>query len=107
MLLFFSSFVYAKPALVMTENAKAFFKNRNQASLKRNAYIVEIDEMSHKTMDDLKTKMSNANDVKLTRLNILKVKNEKLKMKIKMDQKNMKLKMKTHSSENDLKVKMP
>ncbi|MBR6450101.1 MAG: hypothetical protein IKS96_09180 [Fibrobacter sp.] len=75
-----SSLAYAKPALVMTENAKVFFKNRNQASLKRNAYIVEIDEMSYKTLDDLKTKMSNANDVKLTRLNVLKVKNEKLKM---------------------------
>lgn len=80
MLLFFSSLVYAKPVLVMTENAKAFFKNRNQNDLKRNAYIVEINENTFKTMDDLKMKMSNANDVKLTRLNVLKVKNEKLKL---------------------------
>lgn len=78
MLLFFSSLVYAKPVLVMTENAKAFFKNRNQNDLKRNAYIVEINENTFKTMDDLKMKMSNANDVKLTRLNVLKVKNEKI-----------------------------
>jgi hypothetical protein len=75
-----SSLVYAKPVLVMTENAKAFFKNRNQNNLKRNAYIVEINENTFKTMDDLKMKMSNANDVKLTRLNVLKVKNENLKL---------------------------
>ena len=75
-----SSLVYAKPVLVMTENAKAFFKNRNQNDFKRNTYIVEINENTFKTMDDLKMKMSNANDVKLTRLNVLKVKNENLKL---------------------------
>lgn len=76
----FCSFAYAKPILVVSESAKIFFKNRDQSNLKRIAYVVEIDEKSNKTMNDLKTRIPNANDVVLTRLNVIKIKAEKLKM---------------------------